>query len=101
MKKNYLWLFLFLLESTVAISQHTEWRVVCGDCIEIKKKIPFWQRLHPYMGIHISGDAEMYYIGPSLQAGIDYQLRKKIVLSTYFHHYLKRVDKKEYGGNFE
>ncbi|HKB42737.1 MAG TPA: hypothetical protein VKC90_00020 [Chitinophagaceae bacterium] len=103
MKKNCLWLFLFLMESTVVISQHknTEWKVVCGDCIELKKKIPFWQRLHPYAGIHISGDAEMYYIGPSFQAGIDYRLRKKIVLSTYFHYYMKRVNKKEYGGNFE
>ncbi|MES1223712.1 MAG: hypothetical protein ABUT20_49915 [Bacteroidota bacterium] len=103
MKKNCLWLLLFLLQSAAAISQHknTEWRVVCGDCIEKKEKIPFWQRWHPYAGIHISGDAEMYYIGPSLQAGIDYQPVKKMLLSAYFHHYLKQVDKREYGGIYE
>src|SRR6266496_6413158 len=103
MKKSYLWLFLFLLKSYSAISQHknNKWTVVCGDCIAKKEKILFWQRWHPYAGIHISGDAEMYYIGPSLQAGIDYQPRKKIVLSAYFHHYLKHVDKNGDGGYYE
>jgi hypothetical protein len=57
--------------------------------------------LHPYVGLHISGDAEMYYVGPSLQAGADLQLRKKLLLTSYIHYFKKKVTRTESGGSFE
>jgi hypothetical protein len=58
-------------------------------------------QLHPYVGLHISGDAEMYYLGPSLQAGADLQLRKKLLLTSYVHYFKKKVDRTEADGSFE
>ncbi|MFI5186994.1 MAG: hypothetical protein ACHQF0_09735 [Chitinophagales bacterium] len=47
--------------------------------------------LRPYAGIHISGDAEMFYIGPSFQIGGDFQLKRRLLLSSYFQFFKKRV----------
>ena len=59
---------------------------------------PKW---HPYLGLHVSMDAEGYYVGPSAQIGINYQLKKRFVLSSYFHYFPKRVDKRYRDGSFE
>ena len=58
-------------------------------------------RLHPYLGLHISGDAEMYYVGPSLQAGADLHLKKRLLLTSYIHFFKKKVNRTEDGGSFE
>jgi len=58
-------------------------------------------RLNPYVGLHISGDAEMYYIGPSLQIGADLQLKKRLLLTSYIHFFQKKVNRTEPGGLFE
>jgi hypothetical protein len=49
-------------------------------------------RLHPYAGLHMSGDAEMYYIGPSLQLGADYQLKKRSLVTAYLHYFHKYIN---------
>ena len=58
-------------------------------------------RLHPGVGIHISGDAQMYYIGPSFQLGADYYLKKRILLCGYLHSFSKWVDKTYPDNSFE
>jgi len=58
-------------------------------------------KLHPYVGLHISGDAEMYYIGPSFQAGADLYLKKRLLLTSYLHFFKKKINRTEGGGSFE
>lgn len=58
-------------------------------------------RLHPYIGIHLPGDAELYYIGPSFQVGTDYYLKKRLLLSGYGHYYAKIVDRLNRDNSFE
>ena len=42
----------------------------------------------------------MFYVGPSFQAGADYQIKKRIVLSGYIHYFTKKVIGAEYPGIF-
>ena len=79
MIRIFLLLFGFVISSAV-LSQH---------------------RLNPYVGLHISGDAEMYYIGPSLQTGTDFQLKKRLLLSSYIQFFQKKVNRTEAAGLFE
>ena len=51
--------------------------------------------LRPYLGIHASGDAEMYYLGPSFQVGSDYRFTERWGLSAYVHSYRNRVDEED------
>lgn len=100
MKKNVLFLLLLLLTNKVVFSQQQQdtRKKVCG-CMTIKKtRNIYTANWHPYLGIHITGDAEMFYIGPSFQAGVDYQVKERIVLSSYIHYFSKKVTNTEYGG---
>jgi len=102
MKKTTILLFVFTLNCNKAFTQVHEdtIKVYCEkDCP--KKHVTYKPSLHPFAGIHISGDAEMYYIGPSFQAGVDFQFRPKIILSAYFQYFNKKTDKVEFGGDFE
>jgi len=57
------------------------------------------QRWHPYVGLHASGDAALYYLGPSLQVGTDYHFNGRIGLTGYLHSYrrsLTRTDPMHY-----
>ena len=98
-----LFLLLLLLTCKVVFSQQQQdtGKKVCG-CMTTKKARniykPGW---HPYAGIHITGDAEMFYIGPSFQAGVDYQLKKRMVLSGYIHFFARKIENVEYGGFLE
>jgi hypothetical protein len=65
------------------------------------KKIQPQRKWHPYLGLHITGDAEMFYIGPSFQLGTDLQLKKRFLVSSYIHYFGKKVNNVEYGGYFE
>jgi hypothetical protein len=47
---------------------------------------------HPYGGLHISSDAELYYAGPSFEAGFDANLTRRLLFSTYIHYYHGKVD---------
>ena len=102
MKRNILFLVFLLFTCTDVFSQHQQdtINIVCGYSCNTKEHNVYKPTWHPYAGIHISGDAEMFYIGPSFQAGVDYQLKKRIVLSGYLHYFTKRVNTIEYGGIF-
>jgi hypothetical protein len=56
---------------------------------------------HPFIGAHLSMDAEGYYVGPSGQLGVDYQLKKRTVLCLYLHYFPKHTDVKYSDGTFE
>ena len=99
MQVKTLWLLLLLFTTDVVFSQAN--KVI--DTVNISKKIKNintspWQ---PYLGIHVSGDAEMFYIGPSFQIGTDFQLKKRIILSSYLHYYSKKINTNNNNSFFE
>jgi len=55
-------------------------------------------RLHPYAGLHLSSDPELYYLGPSFQAGVDFNFTRHLALSTYIHYFYVSVNKKDISG---
>lgn len=57
------------------------------------------RQLRPYVGLHGSGDAQMYYLGPSVQFGADYRFFTRFGLTTYVHYFRRRIDRTY--GNFE
>jgi hypothetical protein len=48
--------------------------------------------LHPYAGLDFSSDAEMYYLGPSFEAGSDITFTNHLALGTYFHYFYVGVN---------
>ncbi len=42
---------------------------------------------HPYGGIHASMDGAGYYVGPSFQAGTDYSLEERSLITAYLHYF--------------
>ncbi len=75
--------FIFISLPVFSQSKHNR-----TDTIRIDRQ----HKLQPYIGLHISGDAEMFYIGPSFQLGTDYRLKKKLFLSGYIHYFTRRVN---------
>lgn len=59
------------------------------------------QKWQPYVGLHVSMDAEGYYVGPSPQIGISYRLKKRFSLSSYLQYFPRRVEKNYSDGSFE
>ena len=57
-------------------------------------------RLHPYVGLHVSGDAQLYYVGPSFSVGTDVRLTKTFSLTSYIHYFPKNVNKTYSNGDF-
>jgi hypothetical protein len=97
MQIKTLWLLLFLFTTTVVFSQPN--KDIDTANISSKIKIISTSRWHPYIGIHLSADAEMFYLGPSFQIGTDFQLKRKILLTSYFHYYSKKI-KNNYNNSF-
>ncbi|MEO7924854.1 MAG: hypothetical protein ABIR30_14315 [Chitinophagaceae bacterium] len=93
---------LLLLHAAIAgfsqVPQYTE-EFVCKPTK--REHISYKTSWHPYLGLHISGDAEMFYLGPSFQGGVDFQVRERIVLSGYVHYFMKKRENVEYGGFLE
>ena len=58
-------------------------------------------RWHPYGGIHISMNSDIYYAGPSYQLGTDYTLKKGWALSLYGHYFPESADVKNSDGSSE
>ncbi|GAA4384456.1 hypothetical protein [Hymenobacter koreensis] len=58
-------------------------------------------KLRPYAGLHASGDAQMYYLGPSGQIGADYRINHSFGLTTYIHYFRRRIDRTEANNGFE
>ena len=90
MQIKTLWLLLFLFTTTVVFSQQN--KEIDTANISSKIKIINTGRWHPFIGIHVSADAEMFYIGPSFQIGTDFQLKKRIILTSYFHYFSKKIN---------
>ena len=103
MQKLISCLLLFLLTGSAAFPQHgkKEWTIICDDCSYKKAEETLRHRWQPYAGIHVSGDAEMFYIGPSFQAGTDFFMSKRILLSAYIHYFGKKVKNADASGFFE
>jgi hypothetical protein len=77
---KFLLFILFLIASQAAISQ---------------------SRIHPFLGLHASGDAEMYYLGPSIQAGMDVDIKPNFGLSSYLHFFPRKFNRSYPDGRFE
>lgn len=58
-------------------------------------------KLRPYVGLHGSGDAQMYYLGPSGQIGADYRINSFCGLTSYVHYFRRRIDRTEANNQFE
>ena len=50
------------------------------------------RHFRPYAGLHGSGDAELYYLGPSMQLGADYHFSNRLGLTAYGHYFRRRID---------
>ncbi|GAB2947791.1 hypothetical protein GCM10027048_10970 [Hymenobacter coalescens] len=57
-------------------------------------------QLRPYAGLHASGNADMVYVGPSVQIGADYRPLRRLGLSTYVHYFRRRFDR-NFANEFE
>ncbi len=94
-------LFLLALmqtNHTLGQSKSSKWKNAEDSLIIVQKHLSHW---HPYAGLHFSSDAELYYLGPSFQAGVDYNLTKHIALSSYIHYFHIGVNKKDNSGVVE
>lgn len=79
---------------TRAQSRHYQWRNPGDSLLMVQRELSRW---HPYAGLHLSSDAEMYYLGPSFQAGVDVNLAKKLALSAYLHYFYVGVNDSDNG----
>jgi hypothetical protein len=82
-------IILFLLVVTLpfvtsAQSGFSKWKKPGDSLVIVNNHLSRW---HPYGGLHLSSDAELYYAGPSFQAGLDFNLTKHLMLSTYIHYF--------------
>jgi hypothetical protein len=69
---------------TQAQSKSSKWKNAEDSFVLVQKHLSRW---HPYAGLHLSGDAELYYLGPSFQAGVDFNLTPRLAFSTYIHYF--------------
>jgi hypothetical protein len=69
---------------TQAQSKSSKWKNAEDSLVLVHKHLSRW---HPYGGIHLSSDAELYHGGPSFQAGLDFNLKPKLAFSTYIHYF--------------
>lgn len=58
-------------------------------------------KLHPYAGLHITMDAGGSFLGPSVQAGADYIIKKRLSLSSYLHYFPDGINRKYSDGSFD
>ncbi|MEP6952101.1 MAG: hypothetical protein ABI863_22615 [Ginsengibacter sp.] len=74
---------------TQAQSKSSKWRDAEDSLVVVQKHLSRW---HPYGGLHLSSDAELYYLGPSFQAGVDFNLKPRLAFSTYIHYFRAGVN---------
>ncbi len=80
--------------STCGQSKFSEWKNKQDSLVIVQRHSSHW---HPYGGLHLSSDAEMYYLGPSFQAGLDVNLARQFAFSTYFHYFYVGVNNRTNG----
>ncbi len=78
-----------------AQSKFPKWKNADDSLVLIRQHHSSW---HPYGGLHLSSDAEMYYLGPSFQAGVDFSLTRHLALSAYIHYFHTSVNNRETTG---
>jgi len=83
---------------TRAQSTSSRFKNAADSMVIVNSHLSKW---HPYGGLHVSGDAEMYYGGPSFQAGVDYNLTRRLALSTYVHYFHASSDLRDNTGAVE
>lgn len=59
----------------------------CGGFAAAMAQPPKKSRWHPFVGLHVAGDAALAHIGPSPQLGIDYRFTSRLALSTYAQYF--------------
>lgn len=74
---------------TPAQSVSSKWKNTEDSLVILHSHLSRW---HPYGGLHLSSDAELYYLGPSFQVGLDYNLTPRLALSTYIHYFYTGVN---------
>ncbi|MEO8819513.1 MAG: hypothetical protein ABI374_01595 [Ginsengibacter sp.] len=71
-----------------------KWRSPEDSLVVVKSHLSRW---HPYGGLHLSSDAEMYYLGPSFEAGVDVNLKTHLALGAYIHYFFVGVNNRDNG----
>lgn len=93
--------FLALLTEAQAIKKKTSVLTVMTLSDSSRKVQVPKRKFRPYAGLHISGDAGMYYVGPSFQAGFDFYLRSRLLISLYGHYFTEQLQTSGPNGFFE
>ena len=76
---------------TSAQSEKSKYRNTDDSLVVIQRHQTRW---HLYGGLHLSSDAEMYYLGPSFQAGAEVNVTHHLEFSSYFHYFYTGVNDK-------
>lgn len=71
-----------------------KWKNVQDSLVIVQSHLSRW---HPYGGLYLSSDAEMYYLGPSFMAGVDVNLKKRLALGAYIHYFFVGVNNRDSG----
>lgn len=89
-------LFISLVITLPAQSQYktSGFKSSADSLVIIQSHLSRW---HPYGGLHLSSDAEMYYLGPSFEAGVDVNLSTHFSLGTYLHYFYVGVNNRDSG----
>lgn len=80
--------------STQAQTGFAKFRKAQDSLVIVQKHLSLF---HPYAGLHLSSDAELYYLGPSFQVGLDVNLKRRLALGTYFHYFYVGVNNRDNG----
>ncbi len=90
-----LFLVLAIPLANKAQSKFSKWKNAEDSLVIVQMHQSQW---HPYGGIHLSSDAELYYVGASLQAGVDFNPTPRLAFSAYIHYFHASTDNKPDGG---
>ena len=83
---------------TQAQSKSSKWKNAEDSLVVIHSHLSRW---HPNVGIHLSSDAELYYAGASFQAGLDFNLTKRVAFNTYIHYFHANANRTDNTGSTE
>ncbi len=76
----------------------SKWKNAEDSLVIVRSHTSQW---HLYGGLHISSDAELYYAGPSFQVGVDFNFKRRLALSTYFHYFHVIAKESDNRGSYE
>lgn len=70
--------------ATQAQAKFSKWKTAEDSLVIVQKNLSRW---HLYGGLHLSSDAELYYLGPSFQGGVEFNLKQRLAFSAYIHYF--------------